>query len=166
MAHHRSNLSFLLALFLGLLGSAAGLAAEPAPPGSDAAPAHAEPGLCMPADSLNAGSAREPQIQSQCTAYCYTTGGSVTVNCPYSSCSAYDQNCPSFQGYAKCNDGSQIQYCGACPQSCYVARECPDGTYIDCTSNSGDCLGGGALCFVRCDGVYTFCPGHEGEIIC
>lgn len=112
----------------------------------------------------DAGADHGPHTDSYCEVDC---GSSIiSVDCQ-GDCEAIDRNCAAGErGRVKCN-GTTTSICPTCPvQSCTVGRFCPDGTYIECTSTAGDCLGGGELCFVRCDGVYTFCPGQPAKLIC
>ena len=98
-----------------------------------------------------------------CRADC-EDGSTISTNCS-GTCTATDQNCPGTRGQVTCN-GTVVARCPACDNSCTVTNVCPDGTFLQCSSSSGDCIGGQGLCFVRCDGVFQWCPGHEFEIAC
>jgi hypothetical protein len=156
------RLCLLFALTLAL-GGPARSETPPQPPALPDAPWLA--GALCPAPEA-AGTGRElPSLQATCTAQCPDTGGSVTVNCA-GTCTAQDQDCDAgIRGQARCNDGSQTKQCGECV-TCDAITECPDGTQLFCWGWGDDCLGGSGLCFVRCDGVYQFCPGHQGQIFC
>lgn len=96
-----------------------------------------------------------------CEADC-EDGSTISYNCS-GTCTATDQNCPSVRGQVTCN-GTVVRRCPVC--SCTVTTPCPDGSQLQCSSSNNDCVGGPGLCFVRCDGVYQWCPGHVGQIFC
>lgn len=152
----------VLSAALALLGAPVGAGADEAdddrPDLAVPAPAAA---LRCPAPSAATGKSGPSETDSFCQADC-ENGSTISVNCS-GSCRAVDQNCPDVRGHVECN-GTVTARCPVCDTSCQVSRECPDGTFLFCQGK--DCLGGNGLCFVRCDGVYQFCPGHFGEIIC
>jgi hypothetical protein len=48
---------------------------------------------------------------------------------------------------------------------CSKSTVCPDGTVLYCDGTTF-CFGGDGTCFVRCDGVTQWCPGHVGQKSC
>jgi hypothetical protein len=111
----------------------------------------------------SSGSIDGPSAQADCTAQCQD--GS-TVTCSGSSCSADDYDCDTGER-GQCTGSSGTRYCPVPDCStCSVSITCPDGTWLSCSSNENDCEGFQGLCYVRCDGIYQFCPGHFGEVFC
>ena len=105
--------------------------------------------------------------EADCSASC-GSDPSVSVWCA-GGCSAQDRNCAAYQrGYAQCNGGVK-KYCSkTCkkpPVKCVARTVCPGNTTITCTGTQ-TCFGGDGLCLVSCDNVVTFCPGHQGQLVC
>jgi hypothetical protein len=104
----------------------------------------------------------ESVAKSSCTVACGSLP-SVSISCP-GNCVAVERDCPSERGYVQCIGGAK-KYCSKDCSPCFVESFCPEGGSVYCTGYD-ECMGGLGLCFVRCDGVYDFCPGHEGQILC
>lgn len=164
---------FALTLLALLISTGTALAndAAAAPSPEPAAPTAEQ---CQPADLAEGtldprGSALE--LSTFCRATC-ANGSTISYTCN-GTCSATDQVCSggsqTVQGKVTCN-GSTVRTCSSslCDTSntCTASTTCPDGTPLQCSSSSGDCVGGNGTCFVGCDGVYQWCPGHEGKFLC
>jgi hypothetical protein len=102
--------------------------------------------------------------KAYCEAQC-GGGTTVSVNCS-GSCTAVDRNCSVNQrGYAQCYGGSPVYCPSACPTTCSAETPCPGGGSVWC-QGVDECVGGPGLCFVQCDGDYTWCPGTMPQILC
>lgn len=127
---------------------------------------------CRPADLAEStldpgGSAQE--TATICEAFC-GDGTRLRVNCN-GTCTATDQQCSggsqTVAGKVTCNNVTTQ----TCPESachfCRVETTCPDGTILSCqASDQFSCDGGDPFCYVTCDWVTEWCPGHFGEELC
>ena len=109
--------------------------------------------------ALASPSAAAKPVKSVCTASC---GGSSTVSCNGSSCSAVDRNCSVLErGHVTCN--GVTTYCAKtcdCSEVCVCAVPCSE----QCTSGGGfiqDC-GSWGICATSCYcGGECLAPGKD-----
>lgn len=92
-------------------------------------------------------------LLAECTAEC-EYGPDQT--CTGTSCSAVNQACPEERGYCW-GSVSGYKYCQSC--TCFTKTRCLDGSWVICQGQGTSCssLPG---CYVRCDGVETWCDPY------